>query len=766
MKTHFLCGRNLMSAVLALLALVLPGLATAERLSVDRLFAAPDLAGERLRAARISPDGQLVAYLKSAADNKDRLDLWAYDLRTRQHRLLIDARALLPPGGEALSAEETARRERQRSSALSGIVEYAFAQDSHRLLVPLGGDLYLYDLALPATQALRRLTQTAAYETDARFSPQGRYVSFIRDQTLWVLALATGQETAISPVGAGLVSYGMAEFIAQEEMDRDTGYWWSPDDTRLAYTRVDESPVSETQRFEINATDVKVVSQRYPYTGSANATVTLFVASVNTPAAAVAVDLGAADHYLARVQFLPDSQRLAVQRQSRDQHQLDLLLIDATTGATHTLLTEHSDHWVPLHDDLHFLKRTPRFIWASDRTGYRHLYLYDLDGRLIRPLTQGESMTVGDTPESGLRGVDERQGWVYFTSNAAAHIQRQLYRVRLDRAGPPERITQAAGWHSVRMADDASVFLDQHSSHTAPPSVTLRAADGHELQTLVRNALAPGHPYYPYLDQRATPEYGQLTARDGQTLNYQLITPPQRQPGKRYPAIVYVYGGPHSQNVSDSWGGNWQLFHQLLASEGFVVFVLDNRGSGSRGERFEAASWHHLSDVEVEDQVKGVDYLRSLPFVDGQQVGIFGWSYGGYMALQSVLRAPGSFAAAVAGAPVTDWRLYDTHYTERYLGTPQDNADGYQSADVLSYARSLSRPLLLIHGMADDNVLFQNSTLLMKALQDANRPFELMTYPGGKHGLIGHADQGPHAMNAILRFFKRELATPPARAEP
>ena len=755
-----------MSVVVALLALVLPALATAERLSVERLFRAPDLAGERLRAARISPDGKLVAYLKSAADNKDRLDLWAYDLRTRQHRLLIDARALLPPGGETLSPEEAARRERQRSSALSGIVEYAFAQDSHRLLVPLGGDLYLYDLSLPAAQALHRLTQTVAFETDARFSPQGRYISFIRDQTLWVLALATGQETAISPLGAGLVSYGMAEFIAQEEMDRDTGYWWSPDDTRLAYTRVDESPVSETQRFEINATDVKVVSQRYPYTGSANATVTLFVASVNTPAAAVAVDLGAADHYLARVQFLPASQRLAVQRQSRDQRQLDLLLVDATTGTTRTLLTEHSDHWVPLHDDLHFLKRTPRFIWASDRTGYRHLYLYDLDGRLIRPLTQGESMTVGDTPESGLRGVDERQGWVYFTSNAAAHIQRQLYRVRLDRAGPPERITQAAGWHSVRMADDASVFLDQYSSHTAPPSVTLRAADGRELQTLVRNALVPGHPYYPYLDQRATPEYGQLLARDGQTLNYQLITPPHRQPGKRYPAIVYVYGGPHSQNVSDSWGGNWQLFHQLLASEGFVVFVLDNRGSGSRGERFEAASWHHLSDVEVEDQVKGVDYLRSLPFVDGQHVGIFGWSYGGYMALQTVLRAPGSFAAAVAGAPVTDWRLYDTHYTERYLGTPQGNAAGYQSADVLTYARSLSRPLLLIHGMADDNVLFQNSTLLMKALQDANRPFELMTYPGGKHGLIGHADQGPHVMNAILRFFKRELATPPARAEP
>jgi dipeptidyl-peptidase-4 len=230
------------------------------------------------------------------------------------------------------------------------------------------------------------------------------------------------------------------------------------------------------------------------------------------------------------------------------------------------------------------------------------------------------------------------------------------------------------------------------------------------------------------------------------------------EPGRRYPVIVEVYGGPHVQNVTDSWGGYWDRFEELLASEGFIVFVLDNRGSGMRGERFESTSWHHLSDVEVEDQVTGVQFLRSLAFVDGDHIGIFGWSYGGYMALQSVLRAPEYFAAAVAGAPVTDWRLYDTHYTERYLGTPQDNPEGYAKSDVLTYAATLKRPLLLIHGMADDNVLFQHSTLLMKALQDANRPFELMTYPGGKHGLVRHADQGPHALGTIVDFFRRTLA--------
>jgi dipeptidyl-peptidase-4 len=284
----------------------------------------------------------------------------------------------------------------------------------------------------------------------------------------------------------------------------------------------------------------------------------------------------------------------------------------------------------------------------------------------------------------------------------------------------------------------------------------LRAAEGGELQPLVRNPLDATHPYFPYLDHHATPEYGTLTASDGQILHWQMLKPRNMQPGKRYPVISSLYGGPHAQNVQDTWGAG-QGFNQVLANAGFIVFTIDNRGTGQRGERFESASWHRLSDVEVEDQVAAVAWLRTQPYVDGARIGVWGWSYGGYMALQTILRAPDSFAAAVSGAPVTDWRLYDTHYTERYMGTPESNPAGYKSANVLTYAPSLKRPLLLIHGMADDNVLFQHSTLLMQSLQSANRPFDLMTYPGAKHGLTRRADQGPHALNAVLRFFEREL---------
>ena len=627
--------------------------------------------------------------------------------------------------------------------------------------MPLGGDLYLYDLGLPPEQAVRQLTDTPADETDARFSPRGGFVSFVRGQDLHVIDLATGRERAVTTGGGGAISHGVAEFIAQEEMDRDTGYWWAPDDSRIAWTRVDETPVAETERFEIDATTIRIVRQRYPFTGAANASVRLFAQDVAATTAPVEIDLALGDGYLPRVQFFPDGRRLAVQRQTRDQRRLELLEADATTGRTRVLLAEASDDWVPLHDELTFLPTRRQFLWASDRSGYRHLYLYGEDGRLVRQLTSGEHMTVGDRGSPAIKAVDEKRGLLWYASAAVSPVERHLYRLPLDGSAAPVQVTQGAGWHSVRMADHGRVYLDTWSTADQPPSVTLHAGDGRALQTLVDNRVVPGHPYQPYLDAHAPTEFGTLAAADGQVLHYQLNRPRQLEPGRRYPVVVNVYGGPGVQEVTNAWGGLWSLYSQYLVSRGYVVFQIDNRGSGQRGRRFEAASFHRLGNVEVDDQVRGVGFLRTLPYVDPARIGIFGWSYGGYMALLSVIKAPEAFAAAVAGAPVTDWKLYDTHYTERYLGTPASNPAGYLAANVLEQAAKLQRPLLLVHGMADDNVLFTHSTALMKRLQDAGRPFELMTYPGGKHGLVRHQDQGPHAFEAITRFFDRALAPPP-----
>jgi dipeptidyl-peptidase-4 len=746
-----------LGAALAVLALGLMGTLTAPaqaaKLSLDRLFAAPDLSGPSLRALEISPDGKLVAYLRARDDDKDRFDLWAFDVRQSRMRLLVDSRTLAG-ADRALSAEEEARRERQRTSAYSGIVEYSFAPDSRHLLIPLNGDLYVYDLGASPASAVRRLTATEAFETDARFSPHSNFVSFVRDQNLFIIDLATGKERAVTHEGGGLVSFGMAEFIAQEEMDRDTGYWWSPDERHIALARVDESPVAEVERFEIQADRVSVVRQRYPATGARNARVDLFVADLSADSR-LQLDLGTdTDIYLPRVDWFPDGRGIAVQRQSRDQKTLELMRFDALSGRGRVLLTERSEHWVPLHRELTFLQRSSQFVWASSRDGYQHLYLYGRDGNLIRQLTSGEFMVVGGSPEPAIRAIDERTRRVYFIANLPSPIERQLYWVSLDNPGAPKRVTAAAGWHEVTMSADARVFVDAHSDANTPRSVTLRTVGGRTLSSMLPNKVDASHPYAPFVDEHVRPEFGTIAAADGQTLQYKLIKPRNAEPGKRYPVLIDVYGGPGVQRVANSWGS---LFHQYLAQHGYIVFALDNRGSGARGVRFETALGQRMGGVEVQDQVKGVEFLRSLPFVDAQRIGIFGWSYGGYMALMCLMQAPDSFAAAVAGAPVTDWALYDTHYTERYLSTPAANPEGYRLGNVLEYAQALKRPLLLVHGMADDNVLFAHSTVLMKSLQDLQKPFDLMTYPGGKHGLIRQNVTGFHAHANIVRFFDREL---------
>jgi dipeptidyl-peptidase-4 len=743
------------------LLLCICGIAGAEKLSIERIFAAPDLSGASLRSAELSPDGRLVTYLRGSDRNKDRLDLWAYEIASGKHSLLVDSSRLVPEE-RALSAEEEQRRERQRISSLSGIVEYHFSADSRMLLVPLGGDLYVYDLRAKPAAAVRRLTKTDSYETDARFSPRGRYVSFVRDQNLVVYDLTKNTERAITRDGRGLVSFATAEFIAQEEMGRDTGYWWSPDDSRIAFTRVDESPVREIERFEIYADEVKLVKQRYPAAGERNALVQLFVTELGKEPVQMGYTVDP-DVYLARVDWLPDSRSIAVQRQSRDQKTLALLKLNTTTGNATELLTERSSSWVDLNDELTFLKKSARFIWASSRSGYLHLYLYDLNGKLIRPLTSGEWSLIGDG-DGAVRGVDEQLGLVYFIANQETPLERHLYAASFEDANlPVRRITEASGWHAVTMSDQANVLLDTFSTPEQPPSVTLREAGGKSLAVLVPNALTPDHPYSAFRNEHVATEFGTLKARDGQTLHYQLLKPRAMAAGKRYPVIVDVYGGPGVQRVRKAWGGyprsNEGFFRQYLAQNGYIVFTLDNRGSGFRGVAFETALLHKMGSVEVEDQVTGVEFLKTLPYVDAARVGIFGWSYGGYMALMCMMQAPDSFAAGVSGAPVTDWRLYDTHYTERYMGMPAANKAAYDAGDVLTYAKNLRGDLLIMHGMADDNVLFTHSTSLFKKLQDLNKPFDVMPYPGSKHGLLRQAGTGPHAYETVKRFFDEKLAS-------
>ncbi len=746
------------SFVTGIAASLILGPAAAGDLTVERLFDAPDLQGPSLRQTRFSPDGRLVTYLRARDDQPAVFDLWAYDIAAGSHRLLVDSRAL-SPAEETLSAEEEARRERQRIAALRGIVEYQWAPNSRALLFPLGGDLYHYDLSRTGAGAVRRLTATEAYETDPQYSPRGRYVSFIRDQDLYAVEVATGAERRLTTGGGGLISHGVAEFIAQEEMGRDTGYWWSPDEKHIAYTRVDESPVAELERFEIGAEGVRVFRQRYPVTGAANAEVRLAILALDTGAVTWA-GLGAADFYLARVAWFPESTRLLVQRQSRDQKRLDVLSYAVTGGEPRELFSERSDTWVELHDDLYFLPERREILWASQRSGHNHLYLYDYGGMLKGAVTAGDWDVIGEWNAPAVRGIDERRGRVYFMSSLKTPLERQLYVTDLDVAGDraPVALTSQDGWHNVTMSRDARRFLMGYSDPARPPQVSLHDAKGRRLAWLVENPLDAGHPYAPYRDRHVLPEFGTLPAADGTPLYWQMYRPAGYEPGRRYPAVLLVYGGPTVQTVARRWGERrGSQTAQLLTQRGYVVFAIDNRGSGGRGQKFTEALYHRLGGVEVTDQLAGVAWLRQQPFVDPARIGVFGWSYGGYMTLMLMSQSPGTFAAGVAGAPVTDYRLYDTHYTERYLGTPQENPEGYRLSNVLTYAGELRDRLLLMHGMADDNVLFTNTTLLIPTLVAGGRHFEVVPYPGSRHAALSFRETGIHGWKTILDFFDRYL---------
>jgi dipeptidyl-peptidase-4 len=370
-------------------------------------------------------------------------------------------------------------------------------------------------------------------------------------------------------------------------------------------------------------------------------------------------------------------------------------------------------------------------------------------------------MVVGDSEDKGIVGVDEQRGFVYFMSNEQSPLERHLYRSRLDGRDPkPQRISQESGWHSAVLLSDRNGYLDTWSSSQQPPNVSLRTLNGKVQRSVVRNALDASHPYAPYIAEHAPDEFGSLRASDGQTLHYRLTKPKHMQPGQRYPVIVDVYGGPGIQYLQDAFMGGSRaaqgLFRQVLAQNGFVVFSLDNRGSGMRGVQFEAPLYKQLGIVEIEDQLLGVGYLKSLPFVDPKRIGIMGWSYGGYMTLLALTKSK-EFKAGVAGAPVTDWSLYDTHYTERFLGMPQQNEVGYRASNVLPYVGDINGRLLLVHGMADDNVLFTHSTQLMQRLQQHDVRFDLMTYPGGKHGLPRDTAMGRHHYQNVLEFFRERL---------
>ena len=705
------------------------------RLTVERLFDSPSLSGTLPSNVRFSPDGALVTYLANPPDDRNRTDLYCYDVAARDTRRWIDA-SRIDVVGEVTAAEK-AEKERRRIFT-TGVTSYRWLPDARRLCCAIDGALHLFDRT---DGALQSITPPGARQTDLTVAGAGRHLSYVRDGDLYAYDVERGVEERLTHDARDGVTNGLADFIAQEEMHRFDGHWWSANGRYLVFTRADETAIPTTHRYEFTASALVAYPQRYPYAGGVNATVELGVLDIATRSVRWVDWRRASDDYLARVNVGVD--RLVVQSQRRDQRELTVVEYSLDGGATRELLTERHSTWLNLHDNFRFVGRDA-FLWTSERSGCAQLYLY-------RSGAEPLLLSSGRGRVNEVVHADATHAW--FVGWSERPTEQHVYRVAYESPGHVEAMTSVPGWHETTVDPTGRLFLDRYSHVGQPPRLELRSVADRDPVALSPNAVTEGHPYFEFWSNHAVPEFGRIAATDGQDLWFRLTRPKAPSADGRTPVLVNVYGGPGVQRVKNEWA---PLAHQLFVDAGIAVFELDNRGGGNREKAFEDPLYGRLGTTEVADQQIGIDYLKSQAWVDPARIGLIGHSYGGFMVLMMLAHNRGDIRAGVSTAPVTDWRLYDTHYTERYLGTPRANAAGYRDSCVLALADRIRGKLLLMHGMADDNVLFGHTSALMQALQASHFAFELMLYPGAKHALQ-ERDVSIHRYRTILEFLRREL---------
>jgi dipeptidyl-peptidase-4 len=611
-----------------------------------------------------------------------------------------------------------------------------WTNDGKYILLAVEGDVFLLTVA---TGKSTRITATKDAEEDPLLSPDGRFLAYRQDNDLFAIDLPGGKPRRLTTDGGPAIWNGKLDWVYPEELNLSRAWWWSPDGKQIAFLQFDVS--AEMLHPHVDASNIRAIyePQRYPKAGTPNAKVRLGVVAAEGGKVRWLPVADTNDTLIARVEWMPGGRSLAVQRMTRVQDKLELIAVDTSTASTRILLTEQDKAWVNLHDFLHFFQDGRRFLWASERDGHRHLYLYG-DGP-VRQLTRGDWEAVK------LVSVDEARGHVWFIGTRDGILERHLYRLDLA-TGELSKRSRESGWHAASMAPKADFYIDAWQTPSQPLRQTLRDNAGAELALVV----APRESDAEF--ELLPSQFGNFTGKDGTRFYYQLIKPKDFDPARRYPAIVMVYGGPHSQTVNGTWSG--PNLDQALARRGYVIWRMDNRGTNYRGHAFETPVHKEFGRQELADQLEGVSHLIGMGFVDPSRVGIHGWSYGGFMTLYALTHAPKVFAAGAAGAPVTDWRHYDTIYTERYLGLPSQNERGYRAGSPVHSAANLEASLLMVHNFEDDNVLFQNSQHMMAALQRAGKQFETMFYPLKTHGIGGPMKL--HFYETLASFFDRTLA--------
>ncbi|MBK9262677.1 MAG: S9 family peptidase [Polyangiaceae bacterium] len=691
---------------------------------------------------RWSPDDKCVTFLWSPERTLER-QLYSFDPASGAKKPMISREG----GGtteDNVSIAEALRRERMRQREI-GITTYAWAQKGKRLLVPIKNDLFVQD-GPDAPLRLIHSSKEGAPQCP-RLSPDGSLVAYVSDAELHVVSTDGGAPRQITFGARGTgKTHGLAEFVAQEEMGRYDGFWWSPCGTRIAFTEVDETHIPVYRIVHQGKDAVGPEAQEdhhYPFAGKDNAKVRLAVVGVaDGKVIFLDTDYGE-ETYLARVDWLKDG-RLVAQIQDRRQTWLEIVAFDMETGKRSVLVREETDVWINLHDLFRPLENGG-FLWASERTGFRHLYRYDGQGKLIAQLTSGAWML------DDICGIDEKRNRVFFTATAESPLESHLYVVSLD-GGTPKRITTEAGMHAAVCDHACDRFVDVHHELDQPPTVKLRSLETGEVLGTIFDEV---DPRIEALGLKA-PEVVSLSARDGEKLFGAVYKPASKFGPGPYPTIVYVYGGPHVQLVTRGFSMTVMMRAQYLRSLGFLVLILDNRGSARRGLAFEGKVKHCMGSIEVDDQVDGVRWLVSQGLADPARVGVCGWSYGGYMSAMCLAKAPDTFRVAVAGAPVTHWDGYDTHYTERYMGLPHENAKGYEESSVMHHVAGIRGKLMLVHGMIDENVHFRHTARLINAMIKARKPYDLLAFPDERHMPRRLSDK-VYMEELVCRYFVERL---------
>ncbi len=686
--------------------------------TIDDIFVKGKFTTKGIRGFQWIDHGKAYSSLETDTSLK-QTNLWRYDVASGKKTELVAARNLVLKEGEQPFS----------------IQNYVWSNDGKKILLTgslaarslkSGGNFFLFELG---NKKFRQLTNSAEEQMNVKFSPDGSTIGFVRGNNLFVHRLDDDTETQLTFDGGPHLLNGHFDWVYEEEFGLIDGWQWSPDGKYIAYWQIDESREPEFPIMNFLPLHEEVSTMRYPKAGDRNGIVRIGILDLESRKT-VWADIGAPldttqDTYVPRIKWTNRSATLAVERLNRRQNKLELTFVDASTGRSSVVLTEAEQTWIDVRDELTFLKKQDQFVWSSERDGYLHLYLYGMDGKLIRQLTQGR------WDVERLNGVDESSETVYFTAGIVSPLGREVYAVGLDGKGF-RRITKEDGSNSANFAPDFFVFLHTFTDVNTPSKLSLRRNDGTLIRVVDDGTIGALSEY------AISPQtFFTFKTSDGVDLNGWMIKPADFDAAKKYPVLMSVYGGPGSQTVRNSWGGQNFLWYQLLAQKGYIVASVDNRGTGARGKEFKSVTYKHLGKWETHDQIEGAKYLSSLPFADGSRIGIWGWSYGGYMTLMSVLIGSDVFKTGVSVAPVTHWKFYDTIYTERYMLTPQENPEGYEESAPLTHAAKLKGNLLEIHGTADDNVHWQNTVSMVNALNQAGKQFETAFYPGGLHGIGG-----------------------------